>query len=96
MNTETIVAELQKRLDACDPVNDFMHIKDLRQQINAHGSLARLRAEHASNPSEKLAQQVDFWRRQVWVDVDPPETAPKPRKARTAAAVEPATDPVGE
>jgi hypothetical protein len=92
--TESIVGELQTELDGCHPVADFMRIKDLRQQINGHGALSRLRAEYETNPSPKLAEQVEFWRRQVWRDVDPP--APKPKRQRAAVVPDAPSGPDGE
>ena len=90
--TESIVSELEAELAACDPVKDFMRIKDLRQQINGHGALSRLRTEHESNPNPKLAEQIDFWRRQVWQDID----APAPKRKRANTQIEPPADPPGD
>src|SRR5687768_4215955 len=69
--TESIIAELQSELDEHVGAGRHVASSHCRQQIIAHQTLARLRAEHDANPSEGLASQIRFWVRKTDRDVDP-------------------------
>lgn len=93
--TESLVAELAGELAEHEAAGQFVAAQARRQQIIAHETLARLRAEQATNPSGGLAAQIEFWRSKVEIDIDtapeeePSDPQPAPSKRRRAAAAEP-------
>lgn len=81
--TESIVGDLKAELAGHIAAGRFLEEKACIQQINAHETLARLRAEYEANPSDALAAQIEFWRRNIDRDVDPVEPA-KAKKRKPA------------
>ncbi len=87
--TEDILASLREDLAAHIAAGKSSAERDVRQQIIAHETLTRLRADHDATPSDGLASQIRFWQRKVWQVAEPAAVKPK---RRVPAQPEPATE----
>lgn len=94
--TQSILDDLREQLNNAIAAGKSSLERDVRQQIIAHETLIRLRAEFAVTPSDGLASQIRSWERKVWRDATPEPTA-KAKRQRPQALTEPtATEPDGE
>lgn len=101
--TEDILTDLAKQREASLADGRLVDVKHVDQQVTAHETLARLRAERAEHVAGDRAEaaagmdaQISYWLRMVDDDVDEPaaptqgEPGPKLEPAGSAAAATPA------
>jgi hypothetical protein len=75
--TESILADLTVERDDHEKAGRLAEVERVNQQVIAHETLARLRAESAT-PGSDVDELIAFWARMVDVDVDEPAPAAAP------------------